>query len=132
MANEYINIAHLYKRVPVLTDTNGDHLVAVSDLRTAIAMAAAETGEVHPMPCKIGQTVYMPWEWKGASGIASLTVKIVHMDIYFATIGTDLTSDDLEYLEKYNYGVFGFDDVGETVFLTREEAEAEKKRRDDP
>jgi hypothetical protein len=46
MANVYINIAHLYKRMPVLTDTNGDHLIAVSDLRTAIAMAAAETGEV--------------------------------------------------------------------------------------
>ena len=46
MANGYINIANLYKRVPVLTDTNGDHLIAVSDLRTAIAMAAAETGEV--------------------------------------------------------------------------------------
>ena len=46
MANEYINIAHLYKRMPVLTDTNGDHLISVSDLRTAIAMAAAETGEV--------------------------------------------------------------------------------------
>ena len=26
MSNGYINIAHLYKRVPVLTDTNGDHL----------------------------------------------------------------------------------------------------------
>lgn len=46
MANGYINIANLYKRVPVLTDTNVDHLVAVSDLRTAIALAAAETGEV--------------------------------------------------------------------------------------
>lgn len=46
MANRYINIAHLYKRMPVLTDTNGDHLIAASDLRTAIAMAAAETGEV--------------------------------------------------------------------------------------
>jgi hypothetical protein len=46
MANKYINIAHLYKRMPVLTDTNGDHLIAVSDLRTAIAMAAAKTGEV--------------------------------------------------------------------------------------
>jgi hypothetical protein len=46
MANGYINIANLYKRMPVLTDTNGDHLIAVSDLRTAIAMAAAETGEV--------------------------------------------------------------------------------------
>ena len=131
MANGYIKIANLYKRMPVLTDTNGDYLIAVSDLRTAIALAAAETGEVHPLPCKIGQTVYMPWEWNGESGISTLTVKIVHIDIDFATIGTDLTSDNLDYLGKYNYGVFSFDDVGKTVFLTREEAEAEKKRRDD-
>lgn len=47
MANGYINIDHLYKRMPVLTDSNGDHLIAVSDLRTAIALAAAETGEVY-------------------------------------------------------------------------------------
>lgn len=59
MANKYINIANLYKRMPVLTDTNGDHLIAVSDLRTAIALAAAETGEVHPIPCKIGDKVYV-------------------------------------------------------------------------
>lgn len=46
MASGYINIAHLYRRMPALTDTNGDHLISVSDLRTAIAMAAAETGGV--------------------------------------------------------------------------------------
>ncbi|MBP3699653.1 MAG: hypothetical protein J6J01_09295 [Oscillospiraceae bacterium] len=46
MTNRYINLAHLYKRVPVVTDTNGDYLISVSDLRTAIALAAAETGEV--------------------------------------------------------------------------------------
>lgn len=46
MANGYINLSNLYKRIPVLTDSNGDHLIAVSDLRTAIALAEAETGEV--------------------------------------------------------------------------------------
>jgi hypothetical protein len=46
MANGYIDIAYLYKRMPVLKDTNGDYLIAVSDIRTAIAMAAAETGDV--------------------------------------------------------------------------------------
>lgn len=69
MANGYIKIAHLYKRMPVLTDTNGDHLISVSDLRTAIATAAAETGDVVAVirckDCRLRDTEgcpFMAWD----------------------------------------------------------------------
>lgn len=124
MANGYINIAHLYKRMPVLTDTNGDHLIAVSDLRTAIAMAAAETGEVHPMPCKIGSKIY---EVTGEPGeridIDEYTVSEVGLNGVF-------TRGGILGLRHRHY--FAYVEEGAWWFFKREDAEAEKKRRDDP
>jgi hypothetical protein len=124
MANVYINIAHLYKRMPVLTDTNGDHLISVSDLRTAIAMAAAETGEVHPMPCKIGSKIY---EVTGEPGeqidIDEHTVSEVGLNGVFIHGG-------ILGLRHRHY--FAYEDEGVWWFFKREDAEAEKKRRNDP
>lgn len=125
MANGYINIDHLYKRVPVLTDTNGDHLIAVSDLRTAIAMAAAETGEVHPMPCKIGDKIY---EVTGEPGeridIDEYTVSEVGLNGVFTRGGFPCYRPHRHY--------FAYADEGAWWFFSKEDAEAEKKRRDDP
>lgn len=81
MANGYINIAHLYKRMPVLTDTNGDYLIAVSDLRTAIAMAAAETGDVVAQRAEVAREIF-----------EELDKKIFHHipDLYTFEIYTEL------------------------------------------
>lgn len=125
MDNGYINIAHLYKRMPVLTDTNGDHLIAVSDLRTAIALAAAETGEVHPIPCKIGSKIY---EVTGEPGeridIDEYTVSEVGLNGVFTRGGFPFYHPHRHY--------FAYEDEGVWWFIKREDAEAEKKRRDDP
>lgn len=79
------------------------------------------------LPCKVGQTVYMPWEWKDTSGIAILTVEKISITEAGQSIRTDLWSDDEDYWLAYNCGVFYFDDIGKTVFLTKEEAEAKMK-----
>lgn len=122
MANGYINIANLYKRVPVLTDTNGDYLIAVSDLRTAIAMAAAETGEVHPMPCKIGSKIY---EVTGEPG------ERIDIDEYTVSeVGINGVFTNGRVLRHRHY--FAYSDEGAWWFFSKEGAEAEKKRRDDP
>lgn len=121
MANGYINIAHLYKRMPVLTDTNGDYLIAVSDLRTAIAMAAAETGEVHSFPCKIGDTVYVVSQGAGFScawNVYQSRITAIYLDRHNKLfVGTET--------ERENVG--GYVEV-ERVFLTKEEAEEELVR----
>lgn len=81
-------------------------------------------------PCKVGDTVYMPWEWSGVQGIACLKVTTMSNILGFGwSCGTDLNSDDDGFLDEYNYGRLKFDDVGKTVFLTKEEAEKALKER---
>lgn len=123
MANGYINIAHLYKRMPVLTDTNGDHLIAVSDLRTAIAMAAAETGEVHPMPCKIGDKVYTVFydDETEQHIVDELTVIEVGINGIFVSACYFLADDFGDYLP--------YAELGEEWFLGKEDAYMERDRR---
>lgn len=75
------------------------------------------------LPCKAGDTVFMPWEWHGASGIAQLRTLRVVLNERESFIDTNLKSDDYDYLTKYNYGRFRFDDFGRKVFRTEEEAE---------
>lgn len=125
MANGYINIKHLYKRMPVLTENNGDHLIAVSDIRSAIAMAAAETGEVHPMPCKIGDKVYTVLydDVTDEHIVEELTVTEVGINGIFVS-ATRVAGDDYgDYLP--------YSDLGDEWFLGKEDAESERKRRDD-
>lgn len=125
MANGYINIANLYKRVPVLTDTNGDHLIAVSDLRTAIAMAAAETGEVHPMPCKIGDKVYnvLYDDETDQHIVDEQTVTEVGINGVFVSAAWFAPNDFCDYLP--------YAELGKEWFLGKEDAYRERERRDD-
>ena len=125
MANGYINIKHLYKRMPVLTENNGDHLIAVSDIRTAIALAAAETGEVHPMPCKIGDKVYTVLydDVTDEHIVEELTVTEVGINCIFVSAARVAGDDYGDYLP--------YSDLGDEWFFGKEDAEAERKRRDD-
>ena len=125
MTNGYINIDHLHKRMPVLTDTNGDHLIAVSDLRTAIAIAAAETGEVHPMPCKIGDKVYTVFydEEIERHIVDELTVSEVGINGIFVSAFYFLADDFGDYLP--------YAELGEEWYLGKEDAYKERDRRED-
>lgn len=80
-------------------------------------------------PCKVGDLLYMPWEYGGISGVAMLGVTYMVIDKDELRIMTDFSSDDEEYFDLYCGGKFVPSDFGETVFLTREEAEAALKER---
>lgn len=123
MANGYINLAHLYKRMPVLTDTNGDHLIAVSDLRAAIALAAAETGEVHPMPCKIGDKVYTVLydDDTDTHVVDELTVTEVGINGIFVSTVWFAPHDLGDYLP--------YSELGDEWYLSKEDAYKERDRR---
>lgn len=125
IANRYINIAKLYKRMPVLTDTDGDHLIAVSDLRTAIAMAAAETGEVHPVPCKIGDKVYTVLcdDITDEHIVDELTVTEVGINGLFVSAARTAGDDFGDYLP--------YSELGDEWYLGREDACKERDRRDE-
>lgn len=76
------------------------------------------------VPFKVGDTVYIPWHWDGQQGVAY--AKVEEINIYdnqnhFMFL-IDLHSDDDEFSQKYD-GWKTDKSLGETVFLTPEEAE---------
>lgn len=86
---------------------------------------AEEVGLIKRLPCKEGDTVYLPWEYDGESDIAELTVK--HVSVDEEDIDTNLESDNYDFLWKYDFGVFGFEEIGKRVFLTEAEAQVKLK-----
>lgn len=80
-------------------------------------------GYLVELPCRVGDTVYMPWEYKGISGVAILTVTHVIIDHIHSYIRTDFQSDSEGYIQKYNYGRFDFKQFGKDIFTSQKEAE---------
>ncbi len=79
------------------------------------------------LPCKVGETIYLPWEFGGVKSIACLTVTHIIFDREHNYVKTDFHTDDEAYYDKYKCGRYEFDDFGKIVFLTKEEAEAKMK-----
>lgn len=80
-------------------------------------------GEWVHLPCKAGDTIFLPWEWNGENGIARIMVLRVVLTENESYIETDFDSDDYDYFTKYNCGLFWFEDFGKIVFTIKEEAE---------
>ena len=76
------------------------------------------------LPCKVGDTVYVPWKYAFTRGIASVLVeeiKIYDSENHFMLL-IDMQSDN----EVFNRSFGGWKtdkSIGNTVFLSREEAE---------
>lgn len=83
-------------------------------------------GWIRP-PCKVGDLLYMPWEYDGNSGVALLSVTYMVIDKDKLRIMTDFSTDDDVYYDLYFGGRFVPSDFGKTVFLTREDAEQKLK-----
>ena len=84
------------------------------------------------LPCKAGDTIFLPWEWNRENGIARITVLRVVLTEDESYIETDFDSDDYDYFMKYNCGLFWFEDFGKIVFAIKEEAEkalAERRKK---
>ncbi|MDE6021607.1 MAG: hypothetical protein K2H01_11505 [Ruminococcus sp.] len=88
----------------------------------------ADTCAEQKLPCKVGDTVYMPWLWNDNEGIACLEVTRIIIDGNKPYVETDFDTDDDDYSEAYNGGKFYFDDFGKTVFLTKPQAEQKLKK----
>ena len=81
------------------------------------------------LPCKVGDTVYMPWNYNDKKGIAILEVTHIIIDGLHSYIKTDFYTDDEGFWNAYNGGNFNFSDIAKTVFLTFEAAEQALKER---
>jgi hypothetical protein len=86
-----------------------------------------ESGKIVRLPCKVGDTVYIPWAYDGVCSIAFFTVKYIIFSHGKAYIRTYFDTDDTGFYNQFNGGQFDFSDFGKTVFLTREEAEKRLK-----
>lgn len=80
---------------------------------------AEEQGHLMELPCKVGDTVYISGR-EYAAQIDEIVIK-ANGDITFFWLEYD-RGPELE--ELWDYGEFTPEDIGKTVFLTREEAEA--------
>ena len=120
-------LVQMYRDLVEIFDEEYEKRRLITPQNTAEKMTAKgyrkQSENVIELPCKVGDTVYMPWEWNDTSGIAILTVERISITEAGQSIRTDLWSDDEDYWLAYNCGVFRFDDIGKVVFLTKEEAE---------
>lgn len=86
------------------------------------------------LPIKVGDTVYVPWRWGGQRAVA--TVKIEEIKFYDSQMHymflIDMESDNECFNQSFGGWKLG-KSIGETVFLTKEEAEkalAERSKND--
>ena len=91
-----------------------------------IAERLIEDGGIIAPPCKVGDAVYS----LSGEGIFRQIVKLMKIDKYSQIrlrCECDLDCNKCPHMgcwNEYRYRVYGLDDIGTSVFLTREEAEA--------
>ena len=84
------------------------------------------------LPCAVGDTVYVPWHWVGTQGIA--TVEVEEVKVYDnvnkrCMFFIDMQSDDEDFNQAY--GCWKLEqNIGKTVFLTKEDAEQKLKEKE--
>lgn len=93
------------------------HLCRDFDLDRLEKLAEADRdGRVVVRPCKVGDTVY---EVTSRKTISEYRVKAIRVELFCTFIEWDIVAG---FVDKSIFGV-PVDEIGKTVFLTREEAE---------
>lgn len=116
-----------------LVDVKENHLIAISrtsgkfskQLKAIEILTKYENGTLIELPCKVGDEIYIV----SKLGIEEFTVKAISITVL------DHDCWEMNYIQfvdknghrKFNYQVY-FSEIGKTVFLTREEAEAKLKK----
>lgn len=94
----------------------------IADIIEDLAGYRKQSENVIELPCKVGETIYLPWDFCGVKSIAYLTVTHIIFDREHNYVKTDFSTDDEAYYDKYKCGRYEFEDFGKIVFLTIEEA----------
>ena len=97
------------------------------ELRAKNAALHKRLEKVVELKAKVGDTVFMPWFYDEANGIA--TLQIVSISVFKDEIiyHTDFESDNIDFGSIYNYGTFYDYDFGVKVFTTPEAAAVKLK-----
>ena len=90
-----------------------------------------ENGTLIELPCEVGDTIFVPWEYNGTMGISFHRIsEISCMDgIGWHLKFTVDTDDEYVFAAIYSKGIFSFSQLGNRFFLSREEAEKHLKGR---
>ena len=83
--------------------------------RIVALMEADKDGRLVVLPCKVGDTVY---EVTSRKTISEYRVKAIRVELFCTFIEWDIVAG---FVDKSLFGV-SVDEIGKTVFLTREEA----------
>ena len=117
-------IRDLLREVPITNKTYPEYIEALAE--------HLEANGTLLLPCKVGDTVYVPWRWDGQHAIA--VTEIEEIVIYDAKNNwmflINLKSDDESFNQAFGSWKNG-QSIGETVFLSREEAEKHLKGTND-
>lgn len=96
----------------------------ISFRRIAELLTADRDGRLVVPPCKAGDTVY---EVTSRKTISEYRVKAICVELFCTFIEWDIVAG---FVDKSIFGV-PVDEIGKTVFLTREDAEAALEAKDD-
>lgn len=87
-----------------------------------------ENGTLVELPCKVGDTIYVPYQYNGVEGISFhkiYQIVIMENDIYVDfEVDTDI---DYVFAYIYNFGKFNIAWLNKRFFLTKAEAENKLK-----
>lgn len=104
------------------TEKNNDNDRLTEHIRELLK--ADKDGRVVVLPCKVGDTVY---EVTNRKTISEYRVKKICVELFCTFIEWDIVTG---FVDKSIFGV-SVDEIGKTVFLTREEAEKALEARKD-
>lgn len=108
-----------------ITDANDMVKIAFALRELRKYKQAEAEGRLLVLPCKVGDTVYFPTLDRHNDAVI-VGIRIISGNCFFEWENYDESPDLVELWEQ---DVFEISDIGKTVFLTREEAEAALKER---
>ena len=122
LLREYLDTGLTQEEVMAMQHTLDEyHKVADPLLRAQaderLVVLPCKDGRVVVLPCKVGDTVY---EVTSRKTISEYRVKAIRVELFCTFIEWDIAAG---FVDKSIFGV-PVDEIGKSVFLTREEAEA--------
>lgn len=121
----YDIIDDMANRIGILEAENAELRAALSKMETVEKELKARLDKVVELKVKVGDTIYLPWEYDGVYGIATLhitSITILGTGVFYTT-DFDCGADYI-YSAKYKNGVYLNTDFGVIVFTNCTEAES--------
>lgn len=121
----YDIIDDMANRIGILEAENAELRATLSKMEIVEKELKARLDKVVELKVKVGDTIYLPWQYDGVYGIATLhitSITILGTGVFYTT---DFDcGDDYIYSAKYKNGVYLNTDFGVIVFTNCTEAES--------